>query len=85
MHISWTHHCPKLLSSLELLLMHSGSAPSFEPHHSPRRPLHVLVCVYTHTHKETGGVGGGLNEHARRWGERREMGGRGQKREETGG
>lgn len=85
MHTSWTHHCPKLFSSLELLLMHSGSAPSFEPHHGPRRPLHALVCMHAHTHKETGGVGGGHSEHARRWGEQRGMGGRGQEGEETGG
>ena len=85
MHTSWTHHCPRLFSSLELLLIHSGSAPSFESHQSPRHSLHVLVCAHTHTHKETGRVGGGHREHARSGGEQREVGGRGQKGEETGG
>ena len=42
--------------------------------------------VYIHTdRKEAGGGRGSHKEHAWRWGEEREMGGRGQKEEGTGG
>lgn len=56
MHTSWTHHCPKLFSSLELLLMHSGSAPALSPT-TALSALFMHLCACMHLHKETGGTG----------------------------